>query len=233
MTDAALEAPVLYVDEHLVVVDKPSGLVVHRGWARDPVVVQTLVRDALGRRVQPVHRLDRGTSGALVFGLHADATRALMGAFERGEVDKEYLALVRGTAPDGGRIDHPIPRTEGGPRVPAVTDWERLAVLDRCSLVRAWPRTGRLHQIRRHLKHLDHPVLGERKYGRGWYLEYFARQYGLTRLALHALRIAFAHPITGARVTVVSPPRSLRPVLDRLGVSPDLLEASTPAGGDG
>jgi tRNA pseudouridine65 synthase len=214
---AVPEIVVLYRDDRYVVVDKPSGLVVHRGWAREPHVVLTVVRDQLGQWVYPVHRLDRGTSGTLVFGLDQEAATALMGAFAEGTVEKTYLALVRNTPPEGGRIDYPVPRSEKGPRVPAVTDYERLQVLDRCSLVRAWPRTGKLHQIRRHLKHLGHPILGDRKYGRGWFLEHFAEHYGLRRLALHAQRLAFDHPFTRARVEVSAPLGDLGPVLERLG----------------
>ncbi|HEY0783640.1 MAG TPA: pseudouridine synthase, partial [Thermoanaerobaculia bacterium] len=159
--------PILYQDDALVVVDKPSGLVVHRGWGQDRVVAMTLVREALGRHVFPVHRLDRGTSGALVFALSPEIARLLQQRFEAGLVEKRYLALVRGVPPETGVIDHPIPREPDGPRVPAVTEFHRLATFERYALLEVVPKTGRLHQIRRHLKHLSHPLIGDVRYGKG------------------------------------------------------------------
>ncbi|HLX06436.1 MAG TPA: pseudouridine synthase, partial [Thermoanaerobaculia bacterium] len=144
----------LYQDDDLLVVDKPSGLAVHRGWARDGEVVMTLARALAGRHVFPVHRLDRGTSGVLVLALAAGAARVLGEAFEAGRVRKRYLALVRGIPPPDGVVDHPIPRSPGGPRVPAVTRFRRLATFERYAWLEVVPETGRLHQIRRHLKHI-------------------------------------------------------------------------------
>src|SRR5690349_13007910 len=105
---------VLLQDGHFVAVAKPSGLSVHRGWSDDTVFALDLARDALGRLVFPVHRLDRATSGVLLFALSSEDARALHGLFEEGRVEKRYVALVRGVTPDEGLIDHPIPRREGG-----------------------------------------------------------------------------------------------------------------------
>jgi len=160
----------LFVDDDLVVVNKPSGLLVHRGWANDDDVAMFRVRDALGAHVYPVHRLDRGTSGALVFARTREAAATLSLAFESGLVDKRYLALVRGSPAASGTIDHPIPKGERGPRVPAVTHFSLVArsSVDRCSLVLARPETGRGHQIRRHLRHGAVPRLsGARPRRRG------------------------------------------------------------------
>ena len=134
----------LFVDDDLVVVNKPSGLLVHRGWANDDDVAMFRVRDALGAHVYPVHRLDRGTSGALVFARTREAAATLSLAFESRQVDKRYLALVRGSPAASGTIDHPIPKGERGPRVPAVTHFSLVArsSVDRCSLVLAMPETG-------------------------------------------------------------------------------------------
>src|SRR6187200_575112 len=104
----------LFVDSDVVVVNKPSGLLVHRGWANDDDVAMFRVRDALGAYVYPVHRLDRGTSGALVFARTKEAARTLALAFEEGRVHKEYLALVRGVAPEEGVVDSPVPKSEDG-----------------------------------------------------------------------------------------------------------------------
>jgi tRNA pseudouridine65 synthase len=216
--------PILYCDEHLAIVDKPSGLLVHRGWGTDAVVAMTLLRDQLGRTVYPVHRLDRGTSGALAFALEKAAARALHALFEDGRARKRYLALVRGVPPESGVIDHAIPNKPDGPRVSAVTEFWRLATVDRFSLVEAEPRTGRLHQIRRHLKHLGHPLVGDVNYGRGEINRLFRERYGLHRLALHARSLAFEHPQTGAPVAVRAPlPPDLREPLARLGFASDLL----------
>jgi len=197
--------PILYQDDALVVVDKPSGLVVHRGWGQDRIVAMTLVREALGRHVFPVHRLDRGTSGALVFALSSEVARLLQQRFEAGEVEKRYLALVRGIPPESGVIDHPIPRESDGPRVPAVTEFRRLAVFERYALLEVMPKTGRLHQIRRHLKHLSHPLIGDVRYGKGEHNRLFRERFGLHRLALHAWEILFPHPFGSGPLRVVAP----------------------------
>jgi tRNA pseudouridine65 synthase len=132
----------LFVDDDVVVANKPSGLLVHRGWDRDDDVALFRVRDAVGAEVHPVHRLDRGTSGALVFARTAAAAAALGRAFAEGRVEKRYLALVRGTPPDAGVIDHAIPPKEDSQeRVRAVTRFRLIArsPVERCSLVEAMP----------------------------------------------------------------------------------------------
>ncbi len=197
--------PVLYRDDRLLVVDKPSGMIVHRGWARDRVVAMTLARDQVGRYVYPVHRLDRGTSGVLVFALDREAARQLQEAFAAGEVAKRYLALVRGIAPEHVLIDHAIPKSPGGPRVPAVTEIRRLAIFERYSLVEASPKTGRLHQIRRHLKHLSLPLIGDVRYGKGEHNRLFRQRFGLHRLVLHAVELELTHPASGRRLSCRAP----------------------------
>jgi tRNA pseudouridine65 synthase len=211
----------LFVDAHVVVANKPSGLLVHRGWDKDDDVAMFRVRDAIGQHVHPLHRLDRGTSGALVFARTPEAAAVLSKAFEGGGVEKRYFALVRGTPPDAGLIDYPIPRREGGPRVPATTRFVRIArsPVDRCSLVLAAPETGRLHQVRRHLRHIDHPLVGDVAHGSGAINRHYRAKYDLHRLALHAHRVAFDHPVTGARVDVTAPiPDDLGDALGRLGL---------------
>jgi len=212
---------VLYQDDDLLVVDKPSGLVVHRGWARDGQVVMTLARALACRHVYPVHRLDRGTSGVLVLALTAAAAGALGEAFESGRVRKRYLALVRGIAPEAGIVDHPIPRSPGGPRVPAVTRYRRLATFERYSWLEAFPETGRLHQVRRHLKHVSHPVIGDVRYGKGEHNRLFRTRFALYRLALHAAEVSFEHPATGAPSSFQAPlPADLAGPLAAMGLVP-------------
>ncbi len=212
----------LFIDAHLVVAHKPSGLLVHRGWDNDDDVAMFRVRDAIGQHVYPVHRLDRGTSGALVFARTRDSAALLSRAFEQGHIAKHYLALVRGAPPDQGVIDYPIQKSEGGPRVAAVTRFRVVArsLVDRCSLVEAMPETGRLHQIRRHLRHIDHPLVGDVRHGSGEINRHYRAKYGLHRLALHAHRIAFRHPVTDVPVEVTaSVPEDLASPLAALGLS--------------
>jgi len=152
-----------------------------------------------------VHRLDRGASGAVLFALDEEAARRLSRDFSDGSVAKRYLALTRGHPPEHGLIDHPIPRAPGEERVPAQTEFARLGTFERYALVMALPKTGRLHQIRRHLKHLSCPLIGDVKYGKGEHNRFFRDNYGLERLALHAVALRFAHPETGTRMTVRAP----------------------------
>jgi tRNA pseudouridine65 synthase len=224
---------ILHQDEAIVVVGKPSGLLVHRtDQAKDDIAVLQLARDATGgAHLFPVHRLDRGASGVLVLARSAEAARVLHEQFEDGAADKRYLALVRGAPPAAGVVDHPIPRREDGPRVPARTEYRLIetvtvpfrdrALVDRMqaySLVEARPRTGRLHQVRRHLKHAGHPIVGDVNHGRVEHNRWCGEHYGLERLALHAASLAFLHPGTGAPVRFEAPlPEDLREPLRRMG----------------
>jgi tRNA pseudouridine65 synthase len=200
-------AELIYVDEHIAVMNKPSGLLVHRGWDQDDDVALFRVRDALSSWVTPVHRLDRGTSGALLFARSAEVAATLSRSFAENGVEKRYLALVRGTPPEAGVVDHPVPKKEAGARVPALTRFRRIACspVDRCALVEAVPATGRLHQIRRHMKHLSHPLIGDVNYGKGDINRHYRARYGLHRLALHAHTLAFAHPVTHEAMCIVAP----------------------------
>jgi tRNA pseudouridine65 synthase len=217
--DLPTRLPTLYRDGLLLAVDKPAGLAVHRGAARDRTVALQLVRDRAGRHVHAVHRLDRATSGVLLFAFDPGTVRRLQERFEAGAVAKRYLALVRGIPPEAGVIDHPIPRDEDGPRVPAVTEFRRLATFERYALVEARPRTGRRHQIRRHFKHLSHPLIGDVRYGKGEHNRLFRDRFGLHRLALHALELAFEHPGTGEAVRIVAPvPEDLAGPLRAMGM---------------
>ncbi len=229
MTSAAPGAPtieVLYADDDLAIVAKPSGLLVHRGgMAREDDVAMVRARRALSRHVYTVHRLDRATSGALLLALSSEIAALLSRSFELGAIEKTYVALVRGVAPAQRVVDHPVPKDEGGERVPAITELRRLWEGPQFSLVAARPLTGRFHQIRRHLKHLHHPIVGDTNYGDGATNRRFRAELGLTRLALHAARLRFAHPRSGAPLDVhAALPSDLADPLHRLGV-PDALLA--------
>lgn len=216
---------VLYRDDAVVVVDKPSGLSVHRGDDRGSTFALNLTRDAIGQWVYPVHRLDRATSGVLVFALSSEHARTLQESFSTRAVHKTYLALVRGTPLPKGVIDSPMPKREGGPDVESVTEYETLFVSDhRLSLVEARPRTGRRHQIRRHLRRIDHPLAGDVNYGNGPDNRRYRAELGLYRLALHAQRLSFTHPASDEPVTFESPvPEDLAGPFRRVGVPSELF----------
>ena len=209
------ELPILWRDEHLIAIHKPAGWLVHRtgldaGETR--FIVQTL-RDQLGgQHVYPAHRLDKGTCGVLLLALHPEAARGLAMSFANHAVEKRYLALVRGWAPPAVEVDHPLRPDDTPPDTPAQsahTRFQRLATLEwpeaadpgftttRASLVEAQPTTGRRHQIRRHLKHIAHPILGDATHGKGPLNRWWAQRLSLQRLWLHAWRLQITHPITG------------------------------------
>src|SRR6478672_481362 len=131
------DLPFLYQDGCLLAVDKPAGLAVHRGMARDRTFALQLVRDRIGRHVHAVHRLDRATSGVLLFALDPHTAGRMQELLAEGRVQKRYLALVRGIPPESGVIDHPVPRDMDGPAVPSVTEFRRPATFERYSLVEA------------------------------------------------------------------------------------------------
>lgn len=217
---------IVFEDEHLLGVAKPSGLAVHRGWSAEDDVLVARVRAHFGtRKAYPIHRLDRGASGAVLFAKNSEIAAALNALFDAGGVEKRYIVVVRGVAPEEGLIDHAIPRKEGGPRVDSRTRFRRIwsgAAQPRwLSVVECWPETGRLHQIRRHLKHINHPVIGDSNYGKGKLNRAIRDTYGLDRLALHAAELAFIHPVTSESVSIAAPlPPDLAEPLERIGWIP-------------
>src|SRR5690606_16128057 len=193
----------------------------------------------VGTRVYPVHRLDRATHGVLVFALDEAAARRLGLAFMRGEVQKQYLAIVRGHTPPSGIIDAPL-RDEDDRLAPArdaVTHYHTLSTIElpiavgryataRYSSVALEPKTGRTHQLRRHLAHLRHPVVGDVRHGDGRHNRLFRERFGLHRLLLFARRLRFVHPFDGRALELaaaIDPP--VAEVLARLGLD-DLPEAA-------
>lgn len=234
LDQAVAHVEVIHQDEHVGAIAKPAGVIVHRGWGRDRVVAVSIARRLLGRYVYPVHRLDRETSGALVFGFSPEVAQALQGTFEERAVDKRYLALVR-NAPDAdeGVVDRPLRKHKHGSPLPARTRWRCLARLRTSALVVAFPETGRVHQVRRHLRDLGHPVIGDQKFGRGYHSSWLSGEIGLERMALHALSIALPHPVSGGALEIVAPvPPDLAAPLARLGADLDAVTTaalSTPS----
>lgn len=191
---------ILHKDARCVAVHKPSGLSTHRGWDDSDDALLQRVRDEVDQYVYPIHRLDRGASGIVLFALDKEAARAFTDAWMGGEADKRYLAITRGHPPEHSVIDHPIPRAPNEERVSAVTEIWREETFGRYALVQARPHTGRLHQIRRHLKHIACPLIGDVRYGKGEHNRIFRTEHGLHRLALHATRLTVPHPEGGLLV---------------------------------
>jgi tRNA pseudouridine65 synthase len=209
---------ILYCDDAYVAVDKPPGLMVHRSaLSQDRSVVLQRLRDQLGQRVYPVHRLDRPTSGILVLGLSPEAASALAEQFRSRRVSKRYLAVVRGHPDAQGVIDHPVRDRDTGAAAPARTRYRRLATAElnasvsryptsRYALVEASPETGRRHQLRRHFKHIAHPVIGDTTFGEGRHNRFFRDRFGVQRLLLMSHRLRFVNPYTGRPVDIRAEP---------------------------
>ena len=231
MTD--VEAPrlrprdlqILYEDEDLVAINKPSGYVVHKGWDNGPPLLP-LIRGRVRRHLYPVHRLDRPTSGVLLLTKSSEMAAAVQRSFRRRTIDKRYWAIVRGIPPEHGYIDHPIPRKKDGPRVPAQSSFATLFGQGRYALVEVKLWTGRLHQVRRHLKHISHPVIGDVRYGKGEHNRLWRETYGLHRLALHAVRLSLPHPREHRETEISAPlPDDLLQACIRFGVPDDVLNS--------
>jgi tRNA pseudouridine65 synthase len=211
------EIRVLHRDEHIVVVNKPGGMLVHRTKeSADTVFLLQEMRNQLGLHVFPVHRLDRAVSGAIAFALSSEDARELQASMSKENARKEYLALVRGSTPAEGESRRPL-TADNGVKKEAHTSFEKIAELSRCSLLRVRIYTGRRHQIRRHLSHLAHQLIGDTSYGKGRINAFFREEYGLPRLFLHASRLEIDHPRTGKRLEIFSPlADDLRRFLKRL-----------------
>lgn len=221
MTAGELE--ILFRDDHLVAVNKPSGVFVHRSpmSTRDEPNVMRMLRDQIGQLVTPVHRLDRATSGVLLFALNSEAARELSRQFAEHLVVKRYVAIVRGHTPDELTIDLPLkPHRDGlnegevaGALQEALTRIRTLAQCEiphsagryptsRYSLIEATPDTGRRHQIRRHLKHISHPILGDVAHGDHRHNHLLRELCDLNRMLLVARSLEFEHPATGEDVAI-------------------------------
>ena len=219
MPDAAAESlPIIYRDDGLIAIHKPAGLLVHRSVLdrHETRFALQILRDQIGQPVYPAHRLDKGTSGVLLFALDREVGRLLSRQFERGDVAKTYVAVVRGHPPESGEINHPLARmadeysgiTASAAAQPAQTRYRRLATVElpyrvdrypssRYALVELQPLTGRWHQLRRHMKHIAHPIIGDATHGKGRHNRLFQELFGHQRLLLAATEMRLAHPVSG------------------------------------
>jgi len=206
-----------YEDSHLAVVSKPSGVLMHRSkLATDKITFVELLQKKFGKKVFCPHRLDRQTSGVCVIAFDAQTTSNLQKSFARRQVDKKYLSLVRGHFPDNFSVDRSLKDENGQPKA-AFTTFQCVRRFSRCSLILATPLTGRQHQIRRHLAHSAHHIVGDTTYGKGGINRDFRQNHSLHRLFLHAHTLTFDHPRTGVQIkTTVSLPIELLSVLNSI-----------------
>lgn len=208
---------ILYTDEHLIAINKPHGLLVHRSSiaADAEQFALQLLRDQIGQKVYPVHRIDRKTAGVLLFALDKDTEIAMQQQFMRDEVSKRYLAIVRGYTPDAEEINYPL-RKENGTLQEAFTSYITLkrAELDvpfgvhstsRYSLISVMPKTGRMHQIRKHMAHVFHPIIGDRTHGCNKQNRLFKELWQMETMLLHAVELCFNHPVSGGIIKISAP----------------------------
>lgn len=227
---------ILYRDDDLTAVFKPAGVKIHRarGDRRHQTYMLQKTRELTGSKVYPVHRLDQPTAGVLLFAFSSEVARLLSERFRQQMVYKSYVAVARGFVAHCGTIDYPLvpnaymPKKGQVPKA-AVTDYQRLATVElpialgsfstcRYSLVAIYPRTGRMHQIRRHFHHISHPLIGDTAYGDGRHNRIFRERFGCHRLLLACVALSLAHPRTGLPLHLKAPLDPLfQSVLEQLG----------------
>lgn len=221
--------PIIFEDDYFVAINKPNGILVHRTKiSEDVVFVLQLLRKQLGYRIFPVHRLDRPTSGVLIFGKNPDAASRLSELLRSRNIEKKYLAVVRGYVPESLIIDSPLRHPDREELQEAKTEFWKLAQSEcpfaisrypssRYSLVRIQLHTGRRHQIRRHFAHLRHPVIGDKRYGDCKHNKYFREILDLSTLLLHASDTSFIHPFTNMECVIRADfPETFSAALERL-----------------
>ena len=213
-----MQLEIIYQDDQLVAINKPHGLLVHRtNIARDvSEFALQILRDQLGKQVFPCHRLDRKTSGVLLFALDENTNRIMQQKFAKGLVQKKYLAIVRGYTNDKGIIDYPL-KKDNSILQEAVTAYKTLYQTEleipssgkptsRYSMVEIEPLTGRMHQIRKHFAHIFHPIIGDRPHGCNKQNKLFKERWDMTTMMLHALSIKFDHPVTKENIFITASP---------------------------
>lgn len=210
----AQRIPVLYRDEHVAVVDKPAGLMVHsNAWDRRAPNLINILGGSLHSRVRTVHRLDRRTSGVMVVARSKEGAADLSRQLKSGTVAKRYMAVVRGHPDTHGTIDRSLTKSDNGTPLPARTEFERVATSILPAPVgryeEAWfsllclrLHTGKRHQARRHLHHITHPIIGDPQHGDREWNEFVAARVGAWRLYLRSWELSFSLPGSGSVVTV-------------------------------
>jgi tRNA pseudouridine65 synthase len=205
---------ILYHDEYLIAINKPSGLLVHKSFysgEANTYAIQELKKQ-IGQKVYPVHRLDRKTSGVLLFTLDKDTLRLMSTQFAEKAVEKKYIAILRGWAREDETIDYDLVN-ENEVKQNALTHYRRLQTSEinlpflkhqtsRYCLVEAFPQTGRFHQLRKHFKHILHPILGCRKHGCNKQNKLWLETFGITKMTLHAHQLNFTHPVNREKISL-------------------------------
>jgi len=200
---------ILYQDEYIVAINKPYGYFVHKSSldATSDKIIMYLLRDQLRQKVFPAHRLDRKTSGVLLFALDQETHKALSIDFQERKVEKRYQAIVRGHTPLNGTIDHPLIDEKGRDKE-ATTHFTTIQhgeiplssnpkfKTSRYSLIDINPETGRMHQIRRHMSHIFHPIIGDRPHGCNKQNRFFLENFQFSEMLLHAYMLKFWHPVS-------------------------------------
>ena len=230
---------ILYQDEFYLAVNKPSGLLVHRSpiSRSEKRFALQIVRNQVGCHVFPVHRLDRPTSGVLLFALSSEAAKRAARLFQSNLIKKTYMAVVRGYIQESGTIDYPLrsldAHSQSAPHLPAVTCYRRMARIElpyavdryptaRYSLVAPFPLSGRRHQLRRHMKHISHPIIGDTRYGKSTHNHFFKNHFKVNRLLLAATMLRFTHPYTREEIKIEAKPGTcFEYVMSRLFGSPE------------
>lgn len=215
-----MELEILFEDEYLIAINKPSGLLVHRTSiaASETVFALQLLRDQIGQHVHPVHRLDRPTSGVLLFAKNEEILPTLKLLFSERRMEKSYLTVVRGIpALRESLIDHPLKSERSGRSQEAQTHYKVISESEmpfnstgryptsRYSLLSVKPETGRTHQIRRHMAHIRHYILGDKKHGDNKQNIFLEKEFGLTNLLLHAQSLSFIHPKSNEKLEISCP----------------------------
>ncbi|PSL07648.1 pseudouridine synthase [Cecembia rubra] len=208
---------IIFEDEYFIAINKPAGVLVHRthlAKEEETLLAVQLLRDQIGQHVSPLHRIDRPTSGVLLFGKNSESTSLLQPLFPTKQVKKFYLSLVRGHMEDHGIIDHPLRKKLHGELQEATTEFWTLSQTEipfassarypssRYSLIKVYPHTGRMHQIRRHMAHARHYVIGDNTHGDNKQNTFFRNKFGLYNMLLHAWQLEFIHPITNQKITI-------------------------------
>lgn len=226
---------ILYEDEYFIAVDKPAGVLVHKtnlAKEEEELLAVQMLRDQINCKVYPLHRIDRPTTGVLLFGKSSESASLLQPLFPTDLVEKEYLAVVRGYLPEkSGCIDSPLKKNLVGEFQEASTLYTSVSKVEipipsspryptsRYSLIQAFPKTGRMHQIRRHMAHIRHYIIGDNTHGDNKQNNFFRKQYGLQNMLLHAYKLNFSHPVFNSQIQIKAAlPEHFMDITDKLGL---------------
>jgi len=216
---------ILYQDENLIAINKPSGLLVHKSMIdrHETEFAVQMLRDQIGQYVYPLHRLDKPTSGVLLFALDKEMAKDMSEIIQARETQKEYVAIVRGTTYEKDEINYPLKEildkmtdskaNQDKEAQEAITQYKRLNTIElpfavgkhettRYSLIKLSPQTGRKHQLRRHMKHIFHPIVGDTTHGDLRHTKFFRKEFDSHRLLLHAFSLSFKHPISNEEIVI-------------------------------